>query len=60
MITMKKALTYTIIAGSRACVNDCPLCISKMTPDNSIGYEKPEVDWDIFKKSTHYAFNHGA
>ena len=57
---MKKALTYTIIAGSKACVNDCPICISKMTPDYGISYKKPEVDWDAFKRSTHYAFNHGA
>jgi len=60
MKSMKKALTYTIIAGSKACVNDCPICISKMTPDYGIGYEEQEVDWDAFNRSTHYAFNHGA
>ncbi len=55
-----KALTYTIIAGSRACENDCPICISKMTPDYGIGYKEPEVDWEKFEKATTIALNHGA
>jgi hypothetical protein len=55
-----KALTYTIIAGSRACDNDCPICISKMTPDFGMGYGKPEVNWENFDKATTVALNHGA
>lgn len=55
---MKEALTYTIISGSRACPNNCRVCISKMTPDYGIGYNKPEVDWDTFEKATTIALNH--
>ena len=55
-----KALTYTIIAGSRACPNDCPICVSKMTPDYDIGYKKPKVNWGRFEEATTIALNHGA
>lgn len=55
-----KALTYTIITGSRACPNDCPICISKMTPSYGIGYEKPRVNWPKFEEATTIAINHGA
>lgn len=57
---MKKALTFTMIAGSRACTNDCPICISKMTPAGSIGSTEPEVDWTCFGKAVNIALNHGA
>ncbi|MBU0616054.1 MAG: radical SAM protein [Nanoarchaeota archaeon] len=55
-----KALTYTIIAGNRACPNDCPICISKMTPDYGMGYERPVVNWKRFQEATVIAQNHGA
>ncbi len=57
---MKKALTYTIIAGNMDCTNKCPICISRMTPNQGIGYEKPSVDWETFEKATQIATNHGA
>ena len=57
---MQKALTYTIIAGSKACPNDCPICISKMTPDYELGTKEPEVNWERFDKATTIALNHGA
>lgn len=57
---MKKALTYSVIAGSRSCVNSCPICISEMTPDYGIGTKEPYVDWEKFRKATRIARNHGA
>lgn len=52
---MKKALTYTVVSGSKACPNNCPICISKMTPDYNIGTKEPKVDWDQFDKATKIA-----
>lgn len=57
---MKRALTYTIIAGNRNCINDCPICISKMTPSNGIGYDEPEVDWEKFREATEIAIKYNA
>ena len=57
---MKKALTYTIIAGNKACPNDCPICISKMTSAQGIDYNEPTVKWDVFDKATGIALNHNA
>ncbi|MFH0948969.1 MAG: radical SAM protein [Candidatus Aenigmatarchaeota archaeon] len=57
---MKKALTYTIIAGSKTCTNDCGICISKMTPSYGIDNKEPKVDWAKFEKATRIAMNHGA
>lgn len=45
---MKKALTYTLIAGSKACTCDCRICISQMTPDQGIGLAAPRVNWRNF------------
>lgn len=55
-----KALTYTIIAGSRACPNDCPICISKMTSDYGIGLEKQVVNWKKFDEATKIALSYQA
>src|SRR3989338_10544360 len=55
---MEKALTYTIIAGSKACYNNCPICISKMTPDYSMDCRLPEVNWKKFDEATTVALNH--
>lgn len=52
--------TYTIIAGSRACVNDCPICISKMTPDYGIGKKEPVINWRKFEEATNAALVYGA
>ncbi len=52
--------TYTIIAGSKACPNDCPICVSKMTPDYGIGLKKPEVNWSKFEDATKIALLHDA
>ena len=57
---MEKALTYTIIAGSKACYNNCPICISKMTPDYGINCRLPEVNWKKFDEATIIALNHDA
>jgi len=57
---MKKALTYTVVSGSMACPNNCPICISKMTPDYNIGTKEPRVDWNQFNKATQIAVNYNA
>ena len=57
---MKYVSTYTLIAGSRACPYDCPICISKMTPSYGIGTGKPDVNWHMFEKATQIALNHNA
>lgn len=54
---MKKALTYTIIAGSKACTYDCGICISKMTPDYGIGTKELRVNWRNFDIATNDARN---
>ena len=55
-----KTLTYTIIAGNKSCPNDCPICISKMTPDYGIKYKPIEVNWGKFEEATTIALNHKA
>lgn len=57
---MKKALTYTVVSGSMACPNDCPICISKMTPGYGIGTKEPYVNWAQFDKATQIAVNYNA
>ncbi len=57
---MRKAITYTVIAGSTACPNECPICVSRMTPDYGLGAKEPQVDWRTFEKATQVAVNHGA
>lgn len=52
--------TYTIIAGNRNCVNDCPICISKMTPDYGVGKDKVDVNWERFENATNKAIVYGA
>ena len=52
--------TYTIIAGNMRCPNDCPICISKMTPSHGIGHEDIEFNWAKFKKATRIAAMRGA
>jgi molybdenum cofactor biosynthesis enzyme MoaA len=51
--------TYTIIAGNKACPNDCPICISKMTPDYGIGMEPVDVNWARFEDATRIAISYG-
>jgi pyruvate-formate lyase-activating enzyme len=51
--------TYTIIAGNKACPNDCPICISKMTPDYGIGMEPVDVNWARFDDATRIAMSYG-
>ncbi len=57
---MEKALVYTVVAGSRACPNNCDICISKMTPSHGIETSLPVVDWATFDKATDIAVNYGA
>lgn len=57
---MKKTLTYTIISGNMLCPNNCPVCISKMTPDYDISGIEPEFHNNIFRDATKIALNHGA
>jgi len=57
---MKNALTFTLIAGTMKCPNNCPICISKMTPSNDIGYEKIPINVDCLRQSIQIALNHNA
>lgn len=56
---MEKALVYTVVAGSRACPNDCGICISKMTPSHGIDFIEPIIDWNTFDKATDIAVSYG-
>jgi molybdenum cofactor biosynthesis enzyme MoaA len=55
-----KADTYTIIAGNMNCPNNCPICISKMTPEYSVGKSAPVVNWSRFEDATKMAIGYGA
>jgi pyruvate-formate lyase-activating enzyme len=57
---MKKALTYTVVAGTRECPNNCGICISKMTPRYGPEYETPLIDWQKFEKATQIAVNYNS
>ena len=58
---MKNVLTLTLIAGSRACPNNCQICISKMTPQHGIGGGKPnEICVETLRKARQFALNHNA
>ena len=57
---MKDVLTLTLVAGTRACPNSCPICISNMTPSHGIDMEKITVDTGILRKSIQFALNHKA
>ena len=56
MITMVVS-TFSIVVGNRACVNDCPLCISKMTGWGDITFD---VCWDKFPQACRIAERRGA
>lgn len=55
---MKNALTLTLVAGTRACPNDCPICISKMTNQNGVDYQKIPINIDALRHSIQIALNH--
>ena len=57
---MKNVLTLTLIAGTRSCPNDCPICISNMTPSHGIDRAKVPIDVDVLRKSIQFALNHKA
>lgn len=58
---MKNALTLTLIAGTKACPNNCPICISKMTPSHGIeGKDRTPIDVETLRKSLQFALNHRA
>ena len=57
---MKDVLTFTLIAGTKACPNNCPICISKQTPSHGIEYEKIPINIPCFQKSIQIALNHRA
>jgi molybdenum cofactor biosynthesis enzyme MoaA len=52
---MKRALTFSIIAGSMSCTYDCSICISKMTPTYGIGYQEPKINWKNFNDAKRVA-----
>ena len=52
--------TYTIIAGNMKCPNNCPVCISKMTPSHGIGYDDVKFNWPKFGKANQIAVMRGA
>ena len=53
----KKALTFTIIAGTRLCPCNCRICISKMTPTYCVGQNESKVNWQNFKRASEMAFH---
>lgn len=57
---MKNAVTLTLIAGTRACPNKCPICISNMTNGNGIDYKEIPINIDALKQSIQIALNHNA
>ncbi len=57
---MKKALTFTVVSGSKSCPNDCPICISKMTPDLGITHAEPHINWQQFDQAARIAVNYNA
>ncbi|MDO8622757.1 MAG: radical SAM protein [archaeon] len=50
-----KIQTFTIVAGTAACNAKCPYCVSKMTPHQGVGFEKPKVNWINFDKACRLA-----
>ncbi len=48
---MKRALTFSMIAGSLSCTYDCSICISKMTPTYGIGNQEPTINWKNFQEA---------
>lgn len=52
--------TYTIIAGNMSCPNNCPICISKMTPNYGLGWDEIDFDWYKFEHATRIAVKRGA
>ncbi|MDO8516902.1 MAG: radical SAM protein [Nanoarchaeota archaeon] len=50
-----KIQTFTIVAGTAACNAKCPYCVSKMTPHQGVGFEKPVVNWLNFDKACRLA-----
>lgn len=46
-----KIQTFSILAGSEACNDRCPFCISKMTPPLGVALKEPEVNWRNFRKA---------
>lgn len=55
---MEKAVTLTLIAGTRDCPNKCPICISNMTNTNGIDYQEISINTDSLRQSIQIALNH--
>jgi MoaA/NifB/PqqE/SkfB family radical SAM enzyme len=55
---MKKAITFTICAGTSACPNKCKICISELTGKH--GFDTTSVPWDVFQHAIHVAMNYHA
>ncbi len=48
---MIEALTLTAVVGDKNCVNDCGICISKMTPDDYVSQGKTDIDLIEFRRA---------
>ncbi len=51
---------YSIVAGSTACNAKCGYCISKMTPNQGVSLDEPEVNWRNLKIGAKLARDAGA
>lgn len=54
-----KIQTYTVCVGSKACNASCPYCVSKMTPEEGIGLELPNINWRNFDIGCKFAKDSG-
>jgi molybdenum cofactor biosynthesis enzyme MoaA len=55
---MKRAVTFTICAGTSACPNHCKICVSEMTGKQD--FDTTKVDWKVFEHATNIAINYKA
>ena len=55
-----KIKTFSIVAGSEACIARCPFCVSKMTPTQGITTKEPEINLRNFHIAAKLAKQSGA
>lgn len=54
-----KIQTYTVLVGSKACNASCPYCVSKMTPEEGVGFKLPTINWRNFEVGCKFAKDSG-
>lgn len=57
---MKQFSTFTVVCGTMDCPNDCPICISKMTPSHGLGQTLWPFQKEKFIRAAKIAYRHGA